>query len=314
MYCQNTKIFHLFSFFINRKLISKGHIQLPFYFLVRKTFVAILLGFVILSLVPDSFSQISSACENTKELVCVTTSEKAYEEEDTIVISGKVTAIIEDSPVTLQIFQEGTLVEIAQLIVAQDGRFTHTINAQGPLWQTDGIYVVRASYGTSMVESSFEFFTKKTASETTDIFEVDAGSAGTFDVDYTIKGAIVKDMVVDPDIFALIVIIESESDGSVTLNLPRNSIDAKKSDGADDTYIILIDGVEVPYEETVTNQESRTIKIQFEEGDSDIEIIGTFVIPEFGEIAMIVFLIAILSTVIISFKKGILKNFIPQEI
>ena len=278
---------------------------------MHQKFFSIIAAVMIFSLIPYSFAQ-SSACDETKELVCVTTSEKAYEEGDTVVISGKVTSIIKDSPVTLQIFQEGNLIEIAQIIVAQDGKFTHTINAQGPLWQTDGIYIVRGSYGTSMVESSFEYFTKKSAAETTDIFEVDAGSAGTFDVDYTIKGATVKDMVVDPEIFALIVIIESDSDGSITLNLPRDSIDAKKTDNTDDTYIILIDGIEVPYEETTTNQEYRTIKIQFEEGDSDIEIIGTFVIPEFGEVAMIVFFIAIVSTILIFTKKEIPTNLITK--
>lgn len=247
-----------------------------------------------------------SAFGQTEELLTITTSENSYEEGDTVVVSGQVKSIIVDTPVTLQIFHEGNLVEIAQLTVAQDGKYTHTILAQGPLWQHDGTYTVRVSYGVgNTVETNFEYFTKKAVTETTNIFEVDAGSAGTFDVDYTIRGATVKDMLVDSEIFALIVIIETEDDGSITLDLPRNSIDAKKNDGTDDTYIILIDGVEVPYEEGSTSSDSRIITIDFEEGDSDIEIIGTFVIPEFGSVAIGILALTIIATVLISAKKNL---------
>ncbi len=236
------------------------------------------------------------------QLIFVDTSQSAYEEGERIVVSGNVTSIIAETPVTLQIFYEGNLVDIAQVGVAQDGNYAHTFIAEGPLWQKDGEYVVRAFYGTSTIETSFDFFSKQALVDTTDIFEVDAGSHGTFDVDYTIRGATVKDMIVDSDIFALIVILETEDDGFITLELPRESIDAKKSDNLDDTFIILIDGVEVPYQEITTNSDARTISIDFEEGDSDIEIIGTFVVPEFGSIVMIVLVAGIISTILFSKK------------
>ena len=73
--------------------------------------------------------------------------------------------------------------------------------------------------------------------------------------------------------FGLIVIIDSEIDGALTLDLPRASIDAKKVDGTDDTFLVFIDGAEVPLEETTTSPDTRKITIEFEEGDSDIEII-----------------------------------------
>jgi len=244
-----------------------------------------------------------SAFAQTNELLSVTTSENSYEEGDTIVISGNVTAVILDTPVTLQVFHEGNLVDIAQITVAQDGKFTHTMLAKGPLWQKDGKYIVRASYGANyMVETNFEYNTKLSVIETTDIFEVDAGSYGTFDVHYTVRGATVKSMIIDPEIFALIAIVETEDNGSITLDLPRESIDAKKNDSTDDSFIILIDGVEVPYKEIATDVDSRTITIEFEEGDSDIEIIGTFVVPEFGSIATLILIVGIVSIILLSSK------------
>lgn len=241
-------------------------------------------------------------------LVTVGTPDQSYEEGETIVISGKVSTVIGETPILIQIFHQGNatenLIEVRQIDVAQDGTFSQSIIAERPQWRTDGEYVVRASYGTANIaETSFTFSTIKDEIETTDSFPADAGSAGTFDVEYTIRGGTVKNMLVDPDIFALIVIVENNDDGSITLSLPREYIDAKKQDGMDDTFIVLIDGLEVPYQEVKTGDDSRIIKIQFEEGDSDIEIIGTFVIPEFGTIALLILGITI-STVIVLSKKG----------
>lgn len=241
--------------------------------------------------------------------ISLSTSKSTYNEGDTIVVSGKVSTIIISTPVTLQIFYQGNLVEIAQLDVAKDGTFSHTIIAKGPLWKNSGDYVVRALYGQGNIsETTFSFFNKGSAPETPENFEVDAGKSGTFDVKYTIRGGTVKNMIVDPDIFALVVIINSTSDGAITLELPRNFIDAKKTNGSDDTYIILIDGIEVPYQETDTNSQSRTIKIEFVQGDSDIEIIGTFVVPEFGIIVGMILAVS-LTIVIISNKRIVLTRF-----
>lgn len=265
---------------------------------------------IILTIVIAALSITTMTAFAQSQLLFVETSENSYEEGETIVISGNVTSIIAGTPITLQIFHEGNLVDIAQVEVAQDGNYAHTFIAKGPLWNKDGNYTVRAFYSTATIETSFEFFSKQTLIETADSFEVDAGSFGTFDVDYTVRGATVKNMLVDSEIFALIVILETDDDGSITLKLPRESIDAKAGE-LDDTFIILIDGAEVPYEEITTDIESRTITIQFEQGDSDIEIIGTFVVPEFGSIVMIILVVGIISTIILSgkFRLAIVKSY-----
>ncbi len=42
------------------------------------------------------------------------------------------------------------------------------------------------------------------------------------------------------------------------------------------------------------------ITINFEQGDSDIEIIGTTIIPEFGTIAMMILAIGIITTIFVT--------------
>jgi len=258
--------------------------------------------YFIFSLVITALFITSMTAFAQSQLVFVDTSQNSYEEGDKIVVFGNVTSIILDTPITLQIFHEGNLVDIAQVQIAQDSNYAHTFIAKGPLWQKDGKYIVRAFYAKTTIETSFDFYSKQALIETTDIFEVDAGSHGTFDIDYTIRGATVKDMRVDSVALALLVILETEDDGVITLELPRESIDAKIMNDQDDDFIILIDGAEVPYRDVSKNSEFRTISIDFEEGDLDIEIIGTFVIPEFGSIVMIILIIGIVSTIFLSSK------------
>ncbi|MGY5144511.1 MAG: PEFG-CTERM sorting domain-containing protein [Candidatus Nitrosopumilus sp. bin_32a] len=237
-------------------------------------------------------------------LISVQTDDNQYDEGDTIVISGQVTTIVGSTPATLQLFNDGNLIDIAQITIAQDGSYSHTVIAEGPLWKKSGDYTVRVSYGEGNIAESEFGYTPKSDVTTTTNFEVDAGSHGTFDVKYTIKGAAIKDMVVDSDIFALIVQIESTDEGVITLELPREFIGAEKQDGKDDKFIILIDGIEVNYGEiSNVGGDSRTISIEFEQGDSDIEIIGTYVIPEFGTVAMMVLIIGIMATVVIARNK-----------
>ena len=252
--------------------------------------------------------------QESLSLINVQTDDNNYDEGDTVVISGNVTTVIGSTPITLQLFVEGSdpkdlsLVDIAQITVAQDGTYSHTIIAEGPLWKKVGNYLIRVSYGEgNIAETEFSFSPKSESIETTTIFEVNAGSSGTFDVEYTIKGGTIKNMIIDPNIFAIIVQIESTDEGTISLDLPREFIGAEKQDGKDDTFIILIDGIEVAYQESVVHSDSRVITINFEEGDSDIEIIGTYVVPEFGTIAMIILIVSIMTVILVSRNKFQIK-------
>ena len=227
-----------------------------------------------------------------------------YEQGDAVVISGKFDAVLASTPLIVQVFRDSNRVHIAQVEVSQDGSYTYTLIADGPYFKTDGKYTVQVSYGVSgnVYEAAFDFQTSESATSTSKISVVDAGDQGTFDVPYTIRGGTIKSMLVDPDILGMIVTIQADKDGSLTLDLGRKWIDAKKSDGTDDTYIILIDGLEVPYQESSIGPDSRILTIQFQEGDSDIEIIGTYVVPEFGSVVLAVLVVAIFSVIVATRK------------
>ena len=129
-------------------------------------------------------------------------------------------------------------------------------------------------------------------------------------MEYTARGFDVTDIELNQDRYSLLIEIGENSGGNLVLKLPRESFDAKTHDGADDIFIVLIakdnksnSFVEVQYDEIDGTSTFRTISIQVEEDERFIEIIGTYVIPEFGSIVIIVLLLAITSVIIISKNK-----------
>jgi predicted secreted protein with PEFG-CTERM motif len=111
--------------------------------------------------------------------------------------------------------------------------------------------------------------------------------------------------------YSVLVETTMSSNGNLILKLPRESFDAQKSNGEDNTFIILIskennepeDFVQVEYEEIATSSDYRTIRIPLEENDKWVEVIGTYVIPEFGSIVIIILVVSVSSAIIISKSK-----------
>ena len=243
----------------------------------------------------------SSVAFAENSLISVQTDDSNYDEGDTILISGQISTIIGDTQVTLQLFKDSNMIEIAQIKVSQDGNYSHTIIAEGPQWQSEGQYVVKVVYGEGNVaEVPFSFTPESEVIQTTTNFEVNAGDSGTFDIQYSIRGGIVENISINPKIFGLVVKINALDDGTLILDLPREYIDAEKQNGKDDVFIILIDDTETTYEEPILYSEFRTVTIDFEQNDSEIQIIGTYVIPEFGTIVMIILTIGIMVSILVT--------------
>jgi len=211
---------------------------------------------------------------------------------------------------TIQIYHESNLVDVAQVLVAQDGTFVKSFNAVGQQWKEEGTYTIRAQYTSTQIgEITFEFFSQVIDASSA-VFPVQIPNSGTFDVGYTIRGGDVTKINMSVDRYSLLIETTMDSNGNLILKLPRESFDAQ-SDGEDNTFIILIskennkseDFVQVEYEEIGTSSDYRTIRIPLEEGDKWVEVIGTYVIPEFGSIVIIILVVAVSSAIIMSKSK-----------
>lgn len=237
------------------------------------------------------------------QIVTVATDRTEYRNGDAIIISGKITTNVIDTPIILQVFTDVNPVYINQITPAGDNSYWDIVKTEGAKWAKPGEYEVSVRYGQDG-KATTEFTIVPgtgapggSSKEITGSSEVDAGSE-TFDVKYVITGGMVEDMTLDWRDFTLLVDINvtSSSGGSITMELPRKYIGAERTDEsnhvADEVFIVLIDDVETAYDESSREQAARKITIDFLEGDSEIAIIGTYAVPEFGHMMVVMAAIA----------------------
>ena len=253
-----------------------------------------------------AITMIFQAAEAVDEIT-LSTSNDIYYNGDHVVVFGNVSTFFENLPITIQIYQETNLISVAQVPVAKDGTFVSSFYATGSKWKDEGTYTIRVQYTpTQMAETTFEFF-GQAIDKSSAVFPVDIPNSGTFDVGYTVRGGEVKDIVMNQERYSLLIETTMDTNGNMILKLPRDSFDAQNDD-ADTTFIILIskqnnaaaDFMQVEYEEIAVSSDYRTIRIPLEEGDRWVEVIGTYVIPEFGSIVIIILVVAISSAIIMS--------------
>ena len=271
---------------------------------MRYLSIVITLFFLISTLSIPILAQTQSPA--TAASITTSTDKSSYTLGDTIVISGQVHAIVPGNQLTIEILDpNNSLVNVAQIDVSQDGKYTDSIPAVGTLWKANGVYTVKVLYASNVSQqTSFTF--QSTPTITSNVFQLkDPNSQQTFNVNYTISGGTLKTITIDAQSLSVIASVNSTSDGTITLQLPRALIDAKTNSGQDDAFIILIDGAEVKPQSESADNTYRNITIQFLKGDQDIEIIGTQIIPEFGPIAALVLAIAIVSIIAVSAKTGL---------
>jgi predicted secreted protein with PEFG-CTERM motif len=127
----------------------------------------------------------------------------------------------------------------------------------------------------------------------------------THPIEYMITGGSVENMTIHGENQTLGVTINSMSNGTLALRLPREVIDSKTVEGSDADFAAFIDNAE--YEqpgEIEPAEDTRTLLIGFPAGAGSIDVIGTSVIPEFNTIAVIVLAVAIVGIVIATARHG----------
>ena len=263
------------------------------------------------------------------ESIILNIDKTSYLEGETISISGEITNMIASNQISLIIQSpNGNLVALDQMTVGSDKQFSTEIKLGGKLMKQEGTYTIKVQYGEQSITTSFEFggvtdmpenaleetIVEDTVEDTVeDIVMEDSVivdsivTATTLTIQdstdlisYEITNGKIKDVIPDLDAVSLLIDIEAIDDGAITLTIPRSVLDSTIN-GSDDEFFVLVDGEEVYFEE-ITTSTDRTLTIEFLAGAEQIEIIGTFVIPEFGTITAMILAVAIISIIAISAK------------
>ena len=270
------------------------------------------------------------------ESIVVSTDKSSYSENDVISIYGEIKYIALGDQISLIVqAPNGNIVQLDQMTVESDKKFNTEINPNGPYWKTPGMYKITITQNENNQATAYFEFTGITSpsvneeavaeegtveeavaeeSEVTIIDSIITATSITIQdstdlISYEITNGKVINSIPDLDAVSLLLHIESTDDGSITLTIPRSVLDATIN-SEDDQFFVLVDGEEVDFEEIATSTE-RTLTINFMAGTEEIEIIGTFVIPEFGTIAAMILAVAIISIVAISSKSrpGMLSRY-----
>ena len=241
--------------------------------------------------------------ESYKKLlpVVVWTDKAVYDQQSIIMLNGHVRDPNPDMDVTMKVVgPTGNVVKVEQLTFDSNGDFKTTLNTASPLWTQSGVYTITAQYGgASKTDRAQIEVLGATGMCGSAELEAKVGNKG-YCIPYTVVGVTVVGGTLNTGTKSLIVKIMAESQGEITLDIPRSVLDSK-SGARDDSFFVLVDGEETDYDEKATST-TRSVTIQLPAGTEEIEIIGTQIVPEFGPIAALVLAVAIISIIAISAK------------
>ena len=206
----------------------------------------------------------------------------SYDHDSTITVTGQVANVIPGNvPATITVVNPmNSIVALDQVNVSNDGTFETTVNTTGGVWKHDGTYTINVKYGGQ----------SDTVRIDVDVCESRIFINGTNCLPYEISGGIVTGATHNADDNSIIISLDAQDDGTLTVTPSESTQEG--------IFMVLVDGEE--WDDVEIN--GNAVTVMFPAGAEEIEVIGTFVVPEFGTIASLVLVVAISSIVVLSAK------------
>ena len=232
--------------------------------------------------------------------ITIETDSDTYNHSSMIILTGHITAVDQNEvPVTIMVISpNGNIATIAQVSVNADGVFSTTFNTAGNAMKYDGTYQIQASYGFIETAISIELTNAIESAMTSDTNEIaettieDAIRDG--QINYTIDGGVITSFFANGDENSLVLYVKATDDGILNISLHEDII--KPFD--DGTYFVTVNSEESQDFEQTVNQ----LSIPFSADTEKITIFGGWAIPEFGTIAIMILVVAIVSIIALSAK------------
>jgi len=237
--------------------------------------------------------------------ISIETDSDAYDHSSIITVTGQIANVDPNYlAIALKVLSpNGNIAGIAQPEVNSDGSFVGTFNTSGYAWKNNGTYQITATYlgidaiisieikdtvGTGIIAETAAVSIAET--EAASIYEFPVGQIA-YDITCS---ATAPSFIGNGDDSTLDIYIDATDDGVLTIALDESII--KPFD--DGTFFVLVNNEEV--QDFV--QEGNKLTIPCNVGDEKISIVGSWAIPEFGTIAVMILVVAIVSIIIISAK------------
>ncbi|MGH9878380.1 MAG: hypothetical protein ACRD5H_12150 [Nitrososphaerales archaeon] len=203
-----------------------------------------------------------------------------YNVGETITISGTVPRVIEGESLLLRVYDPtGALAKADPVKVLDNGTYFYEFPSGGPLMALSGEYRIVVNYGGQEADVTFDFDTGTDNGSW--ILRIDGKL---YEIRYLgVRGALLN-MTADVETKSIIINISPRADGILWIELPRNVVQAQNSTtGQDIEYVVFIDDVPAIFnEESSEDGDGRILGIPFKKDQSEIVIVGTWMVPEFS--------------------------------
>ena len=239
--------------------------------------------------------------------ITMETDKTVYDHASVITVTGNVEPVDPNgSDVTIIIVRAvpSGIAGIAQVSVNSDGDFSTTINTATGSMKYDTTYLIKAQYVDAETTVSIELtaadetYSSESVTATTVTPETETSlselvGGGPIEYDLTCS-ATSPTFWPNADDSTLEIHMEATHDGTLTITLHEEVI---KPFG-DGTFFVFVNGEEV--QDFV--QDGNTLIIPCKAGDEKIEIVGSWAVPEFGTIAAMILVVAIVAIIAVSAK------------
>ena len=239
--------------------------------------------------------------------ITMETDKTVYDHASVITVTGNVEPVDpNNSDVTIIIVRAvpSGIAGIAQVSVNSDGDFSTTINTATGSMKYDTTYLIKAQYVDAETTVSIELtaadetYSSESVTATTVTPETETSlselvGGGPIEYDLTCS-ATSPTFWPNADDSTLEIHMEATHDGILTITLHEEVI---KPFG-DGTFFVFVNGEEV--QDFV--QDGNTLIIPCKAGDEKIEIVGSWAVPEFGTIAAMILVVAIVAIIAVSAK------------
>jgi predicted secreted protein with PEFG-CTERM motif len=238
------------------------------------------------------------------------TDKDVYDHSSVITVTGTVDPVDENEvPVTIMLVNQYTsIIVIAQLDVNNDGSWSGQIhlNPANSLMSEDGVYEIRAQYGSTKITTSIELTNAVETSEEVETRTAVTGTTvtgssgesfyklGVGQIEYDMTCNATPGFFANADDDSIVIYLNPTDDGIITVTLHEELIKPFE----DGTFVVIVDNQEMQDFTQVGN----TLTIPCIAGTEKIEIHGSWAIPEFGVIAAMILAVAIVSIIVITAK------------
>ena len=239
--------------------------------------------------------------------ITMETDKTVYDHASVITVTGNVEPVDPNgSDVTIIIVRAvpSGIAGIAQVSVNSDGDFSTSIDTAAGSMKYDTTYLIKAQYVDAETTVSVELtaadetYSSENVTATTVTPETETSlselvGGGPIEYDLTCS-ATSPTFWPNADDSTLEIHMEATHDGILTITLHEEVI---KPFG-DGTFFVFVNGEEV--QDFV--QDGNTLIIPCKAGDEKIEIVGSWAVPEFGTIAAMILVVAIVAIIAVSAK------------